>query len=183
MAKSSLLLAAASAAVAAGAGAAAVSLGRQLHYVAPFPCIGGNETVGTWTGPCIIKPEQMIPYKWMDAIPKPGIAKPSSIDRHGVPLYKMGLWQKKQTLHSVFGHTPVYTYGANDDYATASFPGPTIEVLPNQPLSVNWINHLPQNSHILGTPDPLTIMDENAHGGTTSTGTPEVRIVTHVHGA
>jgi spore coat protein A, manganese oxidase len=53
------------------------------------------------------------------------------------------------------------------------WPGPTLEVRKGQPISVRWSNHLPQK-HFL----PL---DYSIHGA--GADVPQVRTVTHVHGA
>jgi len=55
----------------------------------------------------------------------------------------------------------------------STWPGPTFEVRKGQPLSVKWSNHLPAK-HFL----PI---DPTIHGS--EEGVPEVRTVTHVHGA
>jgi len=55
----------------------------------------------------------------------------------------------------------------------AMWPGPTFEVRRGEPLSVKWSNHLP-TKHFLP-------VDPTIHGA--GEGVPEVRTVTHVHGA
>ena len=55
----------------------------------------------------------------------------------------------------------------------ATWPGPTFEVRRGEPLSVRWTNHLP-TKHFLP-------VDPTIHGA--GEGVPEVRTVTHVHGA
>ena len=53
------------------------------------------------------------------------------------------------------------------------WPGPTFEVRRGEPLFVKWLNHLP-TTHFLP-------VDTTIHGA--GEGVPEVRTVTHVHGA
>src|SRR4029077_2032332 len=54
-----------------------------------------------------------------------------------------------------------------------TWPGPTFETRSGQPITVKWINELP-TKHFLA-------IDPSIHGA--EEGTPEVRTVTHVHGA
>jgi spore coat protein A len=72
----------------------------------------------------------------------------------------------KAKLHRDIPATPMWGYNG-------SFPGPTFETKRDEPLLVEWVNALP-DKHFL----PI---DHTIHGAEKDK--PEVRVVTHVHGA
>ena len=73
---------------------------------------------------------------------------------------------QQQVLPADFAATTVWGY-------EGSFPGPTIEARRNKPVSVKWINELPNN--------PFLPIDTTLHGS--EPWQPEVRTVVHLHGA
>jgi spore coat protein A len=74
--------------------------------------------------------------------------------------------QTEQRLHRDLPPTRVWSYGGG-------IPGPTIETRAGEPLLIEWVNDLPA-SHFL----PI---DHTLHGAEATL--PDVRTVTHVHGA
>jgi spore coat protein A len=76
------------------------------------------------------------------------------------------IWQVTQKLHRDLPPTTLWGYNG-------LYPGPTIEARSGSPISVEWHNELP-NRHLL----PI---DHSIHGAEAAL--PDVRTVTHVHGA
>ena len=110
--------------------------------------------------------------RFVDPLPIPARAHPAGQRAHPdypgrtLPCYRIEMRACKQRLHRDLPPTPLWGYDAQ-------FPGPTIEAHHGEPLLVEWVNALPAN-HFL----PI---DHNLHGA--EHGKPEVRTVTHVHGA
>lgn len=99
---------------------------------------------------------------YVDRLPIPAVIHPSK-EGAAVPL------RMREFLHNAHRDLPpTKMWGYN-----GTWPGPTFEVRKGQPLSVEWINQLPTR-HFL----PI---DPTIHGS--EGGVPEVRTVTHVHGA
>jgi spore coat protein A, manganese oxidase len=85
---------------------------------------------------------------------------------HELPYYRMEMRAFKAKLHRDIPPTPLWGYNG-------SFPGPTFDTRRDEPLLIEWANALP-TKHFL----PI---DHNIHGAERDK--PEVRVVTHVHGA
>ena len=99
---------------------------------------------------------------FVDPLPVPPIIQPAQA---GKPISIT----MKQCLHKAHRDLPPTSmWGYN-----GLWPGPTIEVRKGQPLNVKWVNHLPAK-HFL----PI---DTTIHGSEADM--PEVRTITHVHGA
>ncbi|RDD83469.1 bilirubin oxidase [Dyella tabacisoli] len=92
-------------------------------------------------------------------------AHPAYPDRM-LPYYRMEMRAFKARLHRDLPATPLWGYSGLS-------PGPTIDTMRGEPLLIDWVNALP-TQHFL----PI---DHNLHGAERSQ--PEVRVVTHVHGA
>jgi spore coat protein A len=110
--------------------------------------------------------------KFVDALPVPRMAKlaarradPADAGRT-LPCYRIDMRACQVRLHRDLPATPLWGY-------EGQFPGPTIEARRGEPLLVEWVNALPSR-HFL----PI---DHSLHGA--EHGKPEVRTVTHVHGA
>jgi spore coat protein A len=110
--------------------------------------------------------------RFVDPLPVPPIARVAGQRAHPaypgrtLPYYRMEMRAFKARLHRDVPATPLWGYDG-------SFPGPTFETKRGEPLLVEWVNALP-TKHFL----PI---DHNIHGAEQSK--PEVRVVTHVHGA
>ena len=100
--------------------------------------------------------------KYVDELPK--------LQRIQIPTHKgfydlnLTLQQTSVKLHRDLPAFPAFTYNQ-------SFPGPLIEVESGEGLRVHWLNQLP-SQHVLAK--PTGGMEENL---------PEVKAVTHLHGA
>ncbi len=104
--------------------------------------------------------------KWVDEVPRPGVAKPSGT-KGGHPRYEIAMHEVEQKLHRDLPATTVWGYDGQ-------FPGPTIEAEQGEPIYVRWTNDLP-DEHLL--PEDTTI-----HSDIIPYDTPGVRTVTHLHG-
>ena len=109
---------------------------------------------------------------FVDALPIPTVARPDGLRASpddtaiNLPYYRIPLRPMQIQVHRDLRRTYVWGYGS-------SSPGPTIETRSGQGLLVEWVNELPAK-HFL----PI---DHSLHGA--GLDQPEVRAVTHVHGA
>jgi spore coat protein A len=110
--------------------------------------------------------------RFVDPLPVPPIARATGTRTHPrypgreLPYYRVDMRAFKAKLHRDIPATPMWGYNG-------SFPGPTLETKRDEPLLVEWVNALP-DKHFL----PI---DHTIHGAEKDK--PEVRAVTHVHGA
>jgi spore coat protein A len=110
--------------------------------------------------------------RFVDALPVPPLARPAGRRAHPaypgrtLPYYRMEMRAFSARLHRDLPPTPLWGYGGRS-------PGPTFETVRGKPVLIEWVNALP-TKHFL----PI---DHNIHGAERSK--PEVRAVTHVHGA
>lgn len=110
--------------------------------------------------------------RFVDPLPLPAVAKPVGQRAHPaypgkqLPFYRMEMRAFKTQLHRDLPPTPMWGYAG-------SFPGPTLLARRNEPLLIEWANALPEK-HFL----PI---DHHIHGAERDK--PQVRTVTHVHGA
>jgi len=102
--------------------------------------------------------------KYVDALPIPGMLSPTS---PGGSHYQVEMSQFAQQLHrDLPNKTMVYGYNG-------SYPGPSFEVRRNKPVTVQWVNTIPREPHLL--PLDTTIVDSPP-------GVPSVRLSPHLHG-
>jgi spore coat protein A len=110
--------------------------------------------------------------RFVDPLPVPPIARALEQRAHPaypgqkLPYYRMEMRAFSARLHRDLPPTPQWGYDGIS-------PGPTFETRRGEPLLVEWVNALP-TQHFL----PI---DYNVHGAEHSN--PDVRTVTHVHGA
>lgn len=110
--------------------------------------------------------------RFVDPLPIPAVARASDQRTHPaypgrtLPCYRVTMRECKVRLHRDIPATPLWGYNGQ-------FPGPTIEARRGEPLLVEWINGLP--------PKHFLPIDHTIHGAEREK--PEVRAVTHVHGA
>ena len=110
--------------------------------------------------------------RFVDALPVPSVARAASQRKHPaypgrtLPCYRIEMRECKLHLHRDIPVTSLWGYDG-------TFPGPTIQARRGEPLLVEWVNALPSR-HFL----PI---DHTIHGA--ERGKPDVRAVTHVHGA
>lgn len=110
--------------------------------------------------------------RFVDPLPIPAVARAADQRAHPaypgrkLPCFRVTMRECKARLHRDIPATPLWGYDGQ-------FPGPTIEARRGEPLLIEWINGLP-SKHFLP-------VDHTIHGA--EHGKPEVRAVTHVHGA
>ena len=101
--------------------------------------------------------------KFVDPLPIPPVIRPAA---QGTKRIRVRIRQFYQKIHRDLPPTRLWGYNA-------IWPGPTIEVPKDYPLEIEWMSSLPQR-HFL----PI---DSTIHGAEATL--PEVRTVTHLHGA
>ena len=103
--------------------------------------------------------------KFVDPLPLLSVLKPVE-QIQGKPFYKIAMTQFQQQLHRDLPPTTVWGFHG-------TYPGPTIEARRDQSIVVQWINNLP-TKHLLPIDHTLCRTDPSI---------PDVRTVTHMHGA
>lgn len=106
---------------------------------------------------------------FVDALPIPAVAVPSSGVQGGEATYDIAIQQAQQQLHRDLPPTTIWGY-------TGTFPGPTIEATRDLPVTVNWTNDLRDSMGNLRTTHYLTV-DLCPHGAENLPKT-----VVHLHG-
>jgi FtsP/CotA-like multicopper oxidase with cupredoxin domain len=109
---------------------------------------------------------------FVDPLPRPAIAQPTTGSAGGVATYVLAVTQFQQQLHRDLPATTVWGYGG-------SYPGPTIEASTGSPVTVTWANDLRDDQGNYLTEHYLPI-DHCLHGPDMEGSTP--RVVTHLHG-
>ncbi len=110
--------------------------------------------------------------KFVDPLPLPPIARPSgtralpSSPKTKLPYYRFPAQPVEMKVHRDLKPTHFWSFGP-------SVPGPTLEMRTGEDVLVEWANALPQQ-HFL----PI---DHRLHGAEPAN--PQVRIVSHLHGA
>ena len=96
---------------------------------------------------------------------KPAAIQPVDAKSDAAALYRLEMRAISAKVHRDVPPTTFWTYGNG-------FPGPTIEAHRDQPICVQWANHLPEQ-HFLPIDYKLCGAERNH---------PEVRTVVHLHG-
>jgi hypothetical protein len=114
---------------------------------------------------------------FVDALPLPAVAQPTSGSPGGAASYTMAMREVQQQLHSDLPPTTVW--GFSDGPTGGGYPGPTIEAASDQPVTVTWQNDLRD----LATGQLRTVhampVDNCMHGAEDPADTP--RTVVHLH--
>lgn len=152
-----------------GAVVLADSLRLASAQTMPMPARMAMPTLATPKVP-LVNPATLA--RFVDALPVPPLARPAGHRAHPaypgrtLPYYRMEMRAFSARLHRDLPPTLLWGYDGRS-------PGPTFETTRGEPVLVEWVNALPVK-HFL----PI---DHNVHGAERSK--PEVRTVTHVHGA
>ena len=137
---------------------------------------GGGTYEGDGTScspnPCTVT---LTPY--LDPLPIPALATPTSGTAGGTASYTMSMREVTQQLHSQLPPTRVWGYGSG--VSGASYPGPTILASSGNPVTVTWVNDLRDAQGNLRTTHYLAV-DPCLRGPDTEGST--ARVVTHLHG-
>ena len=135
---------------------------------------------GTYEGDgttCSPNPCSVTLTPFLDALPIPALATPTSGTAGGTASYTMSIREVSQQLHSQLPATRVWGYGSGATGAT--YPGPTILAGSGNPVTVTWVNDLRDAQGNLRTTHYLAV-DLCLQGPDTQGNTP--RVVTHLHG-
>lgn len=127
---------------------------------------------GTYQGDDSMCIPQMCPVvltPYVDPLPIPPLATPTSGTPGGVATYDMHIQQVQQQLHQDLPPTTLWTY-------EGMYPGPTILATRDLPVTVNWINDLRDELNNPRTTHYLTV-DPCPHGAVN-----EPKVVVHLHG-
>ncbi len=117
-----------------------------------------------------LHPERLT--RFVDALPIPPILHPNGLQpdplapNRQISHFRLEMRETHAQVHRDLPPTRLWSYGG-------SVPGPTIEVAKGQPVLIEWVNHLPEK-HFLPIDHTLCGADASV---------PDVRTVTHVHGA
>jgi spore coat protein A len=120
--------------------------------------------------PPVLDPATLDPF--VDPLPVPAIARSSTTRANPanstgkVPFYRVAMTTFEMQVHRDLKPTKMWGFGG-------SFPGPTFDLRSGEEVTVEWANELPQK-HFL----PI---DHSLHGAEKDK--PEVRAVSHLHGA
>jgi FtsP/CotA-like multicopper oxidase with cupredoxin domain len=136
----------------------------------------GGTYQGDGTG-CSPNPCPVVLTPYLDALPIPALATPTSGTVGGVASYTMSIREVSQQLHSQLPPTRVWGYGSGATGAT--YPGPTILATTGNPVTVTWANDLRDAQGNLRTTHYLAV-DPCMRGPDTEGST--ARVVTHLHG-
>lgn len=123
---------------------------------------GDNTTCEPDTCDVVLEP-------FVDALPIPPIAQPTSGSPGGTASYVITMEQVQQQLHRDLPPTTVWAYNGE-------FPGPTIEAFRDMPVTVTWANDLRDELGQLRT-DHLLPVDPCPHGAENV-----AKTVVHLHG-
>ena len=133
-------------------------------------CSGDYQGSGTTCDfPCSLG---LTPF--VDALPLPGVAQPTTGTSGGAGHYEIAIRQIQQQLHRDLPMTTLWVY---DDGNGGTYPGPTIEARRGAPITVNWTNDLRASGGELRTTHILPV-DPCPHGAERE----PTRVVTHLHG-
>jgi spore coat protein A len=109
---------------------------------------------------------------YVDSLPRPGVATPTSGTVGGTADYTISITQFKQKLHRDLPATTVWGYDG-------SYPGATIETSTGNPITVTWHNDLRDSTGALLAEHFLPV-DLCMHGPDMAG--PTARTVVHLHG-
>lgn len=112
---------------------------------------------------------------FVDALPRPAVAKPVSGSAGGAATYQLAIREVSQKLHRDLPPTRVWGFG--DGASGATYPGPTIEATSGVPVTVVWKNDLRDEGGDLREHHYLPV-DHCPHGAHHD----GARTVIHLHG-
>lgn len=137
--------------------------------------VGCAQLGGTYRGDgtlCTAGQCPIVLIKYVDPLPRPGVALPLSGLPGGAATYRITMTQFVQRLHRDLPLTTVWGYNG-------TFPGPTIEASSNQQVIVTWVNDLREPGGGLRTTHYLPV-DTCLHGPDVTGQAPKT--VVHLHG-
>lgn len=127
---------------------------------------------GTYQGDgvaCVANLCPIVLTPFIDPLPIPAVAAPTTGTQGGEATYDIAIQQAQQQLHTDLPPTTIWGY-------QGTYPGPTIEVTRDLPVTINWTNDLRDTMGVLRTDHALTV-DLCPHGAENLPKT-----VVHLHG-
>jgi FtsP/CotA-like multicopper oxidase with cupredoxin domain len=138
-------------------------------------CVAGGGVFQSEGSSCALLTCPVMLTPWIDALPRPKVATPTSGSAGGAASYAIAMRETTQKLHSELPPTVVWGF---DDGTGTSYPGPTIEASTNAAINVDWINDLRDiQTGELRTSHRLEVDTACIHG---AEDTPKT--VVHLHG-
>ncbi|WP_435347740.1 multicopper oxidase family protein [Haloarchaeobius sp. HRN-SO-5] len=124
---------------------------------------------------------QILANQFKDELPRPGVLRPTN-RQGGTDRYEIELTEFQQQVLPSDVYADLQADGTTVWGYEGSFPGPTIEATPGDPVEVEYVveNLPPDYSGVLGN-----AVDENVHGAEPHEPVDDwtaTRIVTHLHG-
>ena len=105
---------------------------------------------------------------------QPSILTPGTA-ADGSELYEIALMETTHQVHPDIPATPMWAFGQNG--GAPSFPGPTVVAEVNKPVTIKWLNQIPDTTpHLLSS-----VYDTNFAGANNNE--PHARMTVHLHGA
>lgn len=138
----------------------------QLSQTACTNASGAFQGSGTACTPGLC-PVVLTPF--VDPLPMPGVAQPTSGVPGGVASYRVEIQQFQQQLHTDLPPTTLWGY-------YGQYPGPTFEAMADTPITVDWVNDLREIGGALRTTHYLPV-ETCLHGAENL-----AKTVTHLHG-
>ncbi len=112
--------------------------------------------------------------KFVWPLQQPEILAPQ-IAADGSDYYEVAMMEMTQQVYPGWNPTPMWAYGQKG--GSSSVPGPTIIAEVNKPVTVKWLNQIPDtNPHLLAS-----VYDTNFAGANNNE--PHARMSVHLHGA
>ncbi len=154
-------------------GACCLPLGACIQRSA-IDCAAEGGVFVAPSASCIGASCRMTLTPFVDPLPIPGVAQPTTGQAGGAAHYDIAMTEFTQKVHRDLPPTRLWGYGG-------SYPGPTIEARRDLTVTVNWINNLRElETGNLRTNHVLRI-DDCLHGPDMTGGLPVT--VVHLHGA
>lgn len=157
-------------------GACCLTDGNCTTHTATECAAAGGAYQGDGTS-CTPNPCSVVLTPFLDALPIPAVATPTSGTVGGTASYTMTMREVSQQLHSQL--PPTRLWGYTSGAAAAAHPGPTIVASTDNPVTVTWVNDLRDGGGNLRTTHYLPV--DLCMNGPDMEG-PTARTVVHLHG-
>jgi FtsP/CotA-like multicopper oxidase with cupredoxin domain len=112
-------------------------------------CISTSGSFGGIGTTCALMACPVVLTPFVDPLPIPAVAQPTSGTPGGSASYTMKIVQLQRRLHSAL--PPTTLWGYDDGTNGPSSPGPTIVTTTGSPIAVTWINDLRDNGALRTT--------------------------------
>ena len=170
---------------------AGATVGVAAATVSSLPAVAGvtntlgraDRTRSTKKNASAAKPVAAVPLdnaaalalqKFVWPLQQPAILSPGTAP-DGSEYYEIALMETTHQVYPGWAPTSMWAYGQNG--STPSFPGPSIIAEVNKPVTIKWLNQIPDTTpHLLSS-----VYDTNFAGANNNE--PHARMSVHLHGA